>query len=281
MNDSYDHNPQESPTSEGADSQAQGGASSSQPRKEMRYGWLKPVIKPALFLAAGALFVVGLAVYANKLSDRPAVYQGTIETNKLLDHAKIPAVARLQPQRFPRQRPADYEMWTTESGRLRRVRTVDLPLRVYSNDRSQKRLVERAITVWNQAGATVGMSREFFREVDDPGKADFTIDWSGRGLPDNAAGIARLGSGSVIRGIALRKNAADTKLAEVLLQELGHILGLEHSGNRDDIMAPTVHAHRHASIAYVELTTRDVSALWWLYNQTDYVAIVPLRSVRR
>ena len=60
MNDLHHDNPQQSPTSDGADLQPQGSATSSQQRTDMRYGWLKLVIKPALFLAAGMLFIVGL-----------------------------------------------------------------------------------------------------------------------------------------------------------------------------------------------------------------------------
>lgn len=138
-----------------------------------------------------------------------------------------------------------------------------------------------AAAVWNQAGATVGMSRAFFPKVDDSRKADLTIDWSGAGLPDNATGAARLGRGSVIRGIVMRGMADDARLAETLLQELGHILGLEHSGDANDIMAPTVHSHWHRSISYVEVTSRDLSALWWVYRQTDFEAILPPRRVRR
>ncbi len=217
--------------------------------------------------------------------DEVGVEVWDLTTNKRLGYAEVRIAATVRTQRgFPRRRPEGYAMWTNDSGQLQRVRLTDLPLRVYSNDPEQARIVHRATSVWNEAGRSVGLTKSFFLHVADRGAADMTIDWSGRDLPSDAAGAAALQvspSETVIAGIVMRRGADEAKIAETLVQELGHILGLDHSSVSDDIMAPTVHRHWHDSLRFVVVTERDLSALWWLYQQPRFVPIVAARSTNR
>ncbi len=228
------------------------------------------------------------SAYLVKQEKRAGIYHDEIGievwdrgTNRRLGYVEVCVIASVRTRSFPRQRPEGYAMWTNDAGQLQRVRLADLPLRVYSNDPEQARIVHRATSVWNEAGRNVGLEKDFFLHISDRRSADLTIDWSGRDLPRDAAGAAMLRispSQTVIAGVVMRPASDEAKVGETLVQELGHLLGLEHSSAPNDIMAPTVHQHWHDSLKYVEVTQRDLSALWWLYQQPRYVPIVAARN---
>ena len=117
--------------------------------------------------------------------------------------------------------------------------------------------------------------------------ADFSIDWSGQGLEKNSLGMAVQSHSvpSIIGGVVMRPPVGQrpaAMVAEDLLQELGHILGLGHSQDPRDMMGqhnhPADYYQHHAPLEFVELTKRDLAALVWLYRQDDFVPIVPRRS---
>lgn len=66
--------------------------------------------------------------------------------------------------------------------------------------------------------------------------------------------------------------------AEVLVQEMGHILRLEHSEHAADIMNAQAHPLHHDDLSQIKLTGRDRQMLQWLYAQSNYVPIVPHRK---
>ncbi|MBX9852486.1 MAG: matrixin family metalloprotease [Cytophagaceae bacterium] len=160
-----------------------------------------------------------------------------------------------------------------------------MPIKVYSNhlemevDNSWTEVIKKAINTWNNAGASVGLMNNFFEYTDNASEAGLLFDWSGEGLPANALGVARLTNSNptYIAGIIMRPPGSEdfARTAEVLIQEMGHILGIEHSGYPDDIMNGTAHGHIHEDLDQVEITQRDRQMLRWLYSRENYIAIIP------
>ena len=179
-------------------------------------------------------------------------------------------------------KPSGYHIWRTDAGQLRRIDIDNFPLTVFSNHslfiKSDifDKAIRRSINVWNEAGRSIGINN-IFELTSSPYNADFTIDWSGKDLSPNALGIARMtgGNPSYIGGIVMKKPATYNlgQTCEVLCQELGHLLGLEHSDNQNDIMHQSAHKHWHDNLSEVALTDRDRQMLKWLYSQTDFVSI--------
>jgi hypothetical protein len=183
-------------------------------------------------------------------------------------------------------RPPGYEAWTPLGSTPMRPKTSDLPLKVYSNHASYihsndfEKTVRRSINIWNAAGKSIGLGKNIFKLTASPSNADFDIDWSGRGLPSGALGAAKLaGCNSrqcYIDGISMlpptTRNLGQT--CEILIQELGHLLGLGHSGSRDDIMNGSAHGHWH-DLSEVDITARDRQMLQWLFSLTNYVPLRP------
>ncbi len=68
-------------------------------------------------------------------------------------------------------------------------------------------------------------------------------------------------------------------IAEDLVQELGHILGLGQSDDPRDMMGqhnlPPEHYDNHAPLEFVDLTRRDLAAVVWLFDQDRFVPMVP------
>lgn len=153
-----------------------------------------------------------------------------------------------------------------QQGKLVRVPQAQLPVRLYSNDPGYAALVRHAVGQWNGAGAG-----ELFRVVSSAGEADFTIDWTGRGLPSDCAGRCALrpvSGGVQVSGLAMdpRNPQGRGNMAQVLIHELGHALGLGHSENTQDAMFEFTHPER-TRVEQARLTARDRQAVSWLYRQ--------------
>lgn len=242
-------------------------------------------------------------VYVLKREGRPGTYQDSIGVEawdvgggRRLGYAEVAVVATFSPRGVKTARPAGFEMWEIVPGRLVRLRLSDLPLRVYSNHadlpgaapqeaESLARIAARAISVWNEAALGAKLPRPFVLAA-DARQADVTIDWSGDGLGADVLGQARLVRASpvVADGVVMQRPSGDRPesiIAEDLLQELGHLLGLGHSQDANDMMGQHRHAPAeyriHEPLEFVEVTQRDLSALAWLYAQDNYVPIVSRR----
>lgn len=183
-------------------------------------------------------------------------------------------------------RPDDYEFLGLNNV-PRRIPNEYLPIKVYSNhlqmgvDNDWTQIIKKAIDTWNNAASTVELTNTLFEYTINYSQAGLFIDWSGSGLPYNALGVAKLSNSNptYIMGITMRPPGSDHfgRTAEVLIQEMGHILGIGHSHYQDDLMNGTAHGHIHTDLAQVELTTRDRQMLRWLYNRQNCIDILPQR----
>ncbi|GEM_PF-2105179 len=159
------------------------------------------------------------------------------------------------------------------------------PLLIYSNDDRFHQIFQYAVESWNNAARSIGMA-PLFACAGSPSEADVTVDWSGQGLPSFAAGAVWWVTGDGverIKGITMEPNTRlpEGNLAEILMQELGHVVGLGHSLDNRDILYKDMHRHRYPSLSSVHLTERDMQAFAWLYSQQIFVPIVGIRQVRK
>lgn len=170
-------------------------------------------------------------------------------------------------------KPANYD-YIEIDGRPARWNISDLPLKVYSNHgrfgytADYDKVVRRALLVWNGVAESIGLSSGFFTLVSSSSQADINMDWSGRYVPRGAMGVA-IPDQKIVGMLPLSHYNNESQAAEVLLQEMCHLLGVEHSGVRDDIMYGTVHSHGH-ELSEVRVTDRDRQMLGWLYSLTRY-----------
>lgn len=170
-------------------------------------------------------------------------------------------------------KPGNYE-YIEVNGLPARWNISDLPLKVYSNHRrfgyaaDYDKVVNRALLVWNGVAESIGLSSGFFILVNSSSQADINVDWSGQYVPRGAMGVA-IPAQKIVGMLPLSRYDNEGQAAEVLLQEMCHLLGVEHSGVRDDIMYGTVHAHGH-DLSEVRVTDRDRQMLGWLYSLTRY-----------
>jgi len=158
------------------------------------------------------------------------------------------------------------------------------PLLIYSNDDRFYKILLYAIESWNSASRSIGMA-PLFACAGSASEADVTIDWSGNGLPSYAAGAVWWVSGEGVervKGITMEPNTRlpEGNLAQILMQEMGHVVGLGHSQDNRDIMYQSMHRHRYPSLSAVQFTGRDMQALAWLYSQQTFIPIVALRQER-
>ena len=175
------------------------------------------------------------------------------------------------------QMPDGYEV-ILQFGRPCRIATMALPWRVASSDPRMGEVVSQALAVWNAEGLRLGVG-PFFALVSAGEPADLMIDWSGQGLPpDKAAGVfwdAGLGYTRVLRLVMDgRFRVPDGNRTQILMQELGHVLGLGHSQDRRDVMYEVMMTRRVSRPSGVGLSERDRAALSWLYAEPEWVPIL-------
>lgn len=172
---------------------------------------------------------------------------------------------------LPGGKPSGYEAMRV-GGRVARIG--QFPLHVYNADGSRDALLAGAVRQWNQAGQQVGIG-SLFEIVTHPGFADFSVDWSGKGLPSGVLGSAQMktsGGKVVPTRLTMRPDMdrPQSHVQEILTHELGHMVGLEHSDVAQDLMYRTERTGRHSGSG---LTQRDLAMVKWLYSQRDYVPI--------
>lgn len=168
--------------------------------------------------------------------------------------------------------PGGYDILRVD-GAVVRARAEDLPFRIHSPEARHARVLGHALAAWNDAGAGT-----FFVQEPDARQADLELDWSGRGLRPQAAGMTRMTLSStraVPRGIVIDGGRAPGTLTAVLIHELGHVLGLDHSQVPADIMFEIEQNCDGLPPEALGLSNRDRSALSWLYGQPAFVPVLP------
>lgn len=189
----------------------------------------------------------------------------------------IPVLAVLLTLTARAELPEGYQV-RRQFGKPCRLDIRALPWRIGSTDDRMSAVVAHALKAWNTEGLSLGLGPLF--TVTPPGEAsDLVIDWSGQGLPpDKAAGVfwdANLGYLRVTRLVMDgRHRIPDGNRAQILMQELGHVLGLGDSSDRRDVMWTVMQTRRLYRATDAGLTQRDRAALAWLYEQKDWVPIL-------
>jgi matrixin len=173
--------------------------------------------------------------------------------------------------------PAGYE-FLQHRGKVVRHPIESLPWRIHASDQVHFEALLHAVRSWNAVGHRLGYP-DLFAVVVDLSNADMVVDWSGRGLPvDKAGGVWWIHG---VDDVRISKMVMDPwhkipegNRAQILLQELGHILGLGDSSDRRDIMHTVMDTRHHRKIKSAKLTARDIEAFRWLYSQEKFVPIV-------
>ncbi|MBI3928547.1 MAG: matrixin family metalloprotease [Armatimonadetes bacterium] len=171
--------------------------------------------------------------------------------------------------------PQGYQVrrWHNLSCRLDREM---LPWKLYSGVPDFHPVFLHGIRSWNNAGHMQSYP-DLFAPVPTAAEADLVIDWNGRGLPADKAGAVWWGDGCRVLGLSMEPNRGIPagNLAQIFMQELGHVLGLGDSTSPGDIMYPVMHRRRYAEVTSAVLSDRDRAAFTWLYNQAEFHPIRP------
>jgi hypothetical protein len=146
-----------------------------------------------------------------------------------------------------------------------------LPLTINAGGGQGDAVVARAVETWNNVG--IG---QVFQLTN--GNADLNIDWSGSKVSQGARAETRMiRSSDFVLPTDLSVNTRGRngeQLVQVLTHELGHVLGLDHSRDRADIMFPSEQNRRGG------LSQRDLAMVHWLYNQNRYSPVVGRSDVQ-
>jgi hypothetical protein len=164
-----------------------------------------------------------------------------------------------------------------------RIPRQDLPWQVYNRDPRFQPAVIHALNSWNAQGQKIGVGL-IYEIANTPQAADLIIDWTGARLPSDRASavwwdvsLGRLR----VTGLTMdgRMNLPIGNYSQLLMHELGHPLGLDHSQVASDIMYTQMHKKLYRGYDDPRLSARDVAALKWLYAQSDVLPIVGIRKL--
>lgn len=163
-------------------------------------------------------------------------------------------------------------------GKVVRHPASDFPWKIYVSDHRYYDATLHALRAWNAVGYELGYP-DIFAPVDNRIDADTVMDYSAEGLPgDKAAGVwwDFESDGARITRFVVDPNYAvpNGNRAQILLQELGHILGLDHSRDPGDIMFAVGDRRRRKNVSEARLSARDKEAFRWLYSQQQFLPIV-------
>lgn len=132
-------------------------------------------------------------------------------------------------------------------------------------------VLAEAIQTWNNAG--IG---QVFALTN--GNADLHIDWSGQKVSRGARAETRMirSDNFVLpTDLSVRtEGRSPEQITRVVTHELGHVLGLDHSQSRDDVMFASEEYHAGG------LSQRDLAMVRWLYAQQRYSPVVGRSDVQ-
>ena len=190
--------------------------------------------------------------------------------------ASYPA-AGSYPNSYPNSQPGvmggrpDGYSYISNGGLPARLDPRALPLTINAGGGQGDQVASRAVSLWNNAGLG-----QVFALTN--GNADLHIDWGGSKVSSGARAETRMirSSGALVpTDLSVRTNGRSTEqVARVVAHELGHVLGIDHSRYREDVM---YEAEQNGPVA---LTQRDLAMARWLYAQPQFSPILGRTDVQ-